>query len=248
LVEAKEDISNWAVMSKALTHVFEVAFQEGLKDFPLCRDCTAKVDAAQGEKLKQMQREKDLYKNLLESFSVSAGLEDVSSEEEVLLAKEEKELQAHLERLRMEKREIKEKIDALNTSRIRFEAAHDQFWTEIADLEVNLKKISTEHHSYKKKIEALELEYSLLKRTNVYEDAFHISHDGHFATINGFRLGKLPSQPVQWSEINAALGQSVLLLDSIAHAVNFEFSKYKLMPRGSFSRIAKKTETTAHEL
>jgi len=35
-----------------------------------------------------------------------------------------------------------------------------------------------------------------LKRTNVFDDAFHIYYDGHFGTINGFRLGRLQSQPV----------------------------------------------------
>jgi hypothetical protein len=36
----------------------------------------------------------------------------------------------------------------------------------------------------------------MLKKTNLYNDAFHIWHDGHFGTINGFRLGDLPSRQV----------------------------------------------------
>ena len=65
-----------------------------------------------------------------------------------------------------------------------------------------------------------------LKRTNVFDDAFHISYDGHFATINGFRLGRLPSQPVEWAETSAALGQVLLLLATMARHTGYKFQKY----------------------
>jgi beclin 1 len=35
-----------------------------------------------------------------------------------------------------------------------------------------------------------------LKKSNVFNDAFNIWHDGAFGTINGLRLGKLPDQNV----------------------------------------------------
>lgn len=77
-----------------------------------------------------------------------------------------------------------------------------------------------------------------LQRYNVFNDVFHIWHDGLFGTINGLRLGRLPSKPVEWVEINAALGQAVLLLAIIAERANFDFIRNKLIPRGSFSRVA----------
>lgn len=76
-----------------------------------------------------------------------------------------------------------------------------------------------------------------LQRYNVFNDVFHIWHDGMFGTINGLRLGRLPSKPVEWVEINAALGQAVLLLAIIAERANFDFLRNKLVPRGSFSRV-----------
>ena len=42
---------------------------------------------------------------------------------------------------------------------------------------------------------------------NAVNDAFYIWYAGPFATINNFRLGNLPSRPIEWTEINAALGQ-----------------------------------------
>lgn len=41
-------------------------------------------------------------------------------------------------------------------------------------------------------------------------------HDGPFGTISGFRLGRTPEVPVEWDEVNAAWGQAVLLLHTMA--------------------------------
>jgi len=59
--------------------------------------------------------------------------------------------------------------------------------------------------------------YRLLQTTNLHNnlmqmhslnDVFFIWHAGKFATINGFRLGKLTTVAVDWNEINAALGHA----------------------------------------
>ena len=52
-----------------------------------------------------------------------------------------------------------------------------------------------------------------------------------------FRLGRLPSVPVEWNEINAAWGQTALLLSCLAKKVDMEFQKYILVPYGSYSYI-----------
>lgn len=76
-----------------------------------------------------------------------------------------------------------------------------------------------------------------LKKTNVFNATFHIWHSGHFGTINNFRLGRLPSAPVDWSEINAAWGQTALLLASLARKINLTFERYRLVPYGNHSYI-----------
>lgn len=62
-----------------------------------------------------------------------------------------------------------------------------------------------------------------LQKTNAFNLAFHIWHNGHFGTINGFRLGRLPNQSVEWSEINAAWGQAAILLYSLAKKIGLIF-------------------------
>lgn len=54
-------------------------------------------------------------------------------------------------------------------------------------------------------------------------------HSGQFGTINNFRLGRLPSVPVEWNEINAAWGQTVLLLHALANKMGLRFQRYELM-------------------
>ena len=65
-------------------------------------------------------------------------------------------------------------------------------------------------------IDRAESQLERLKRTNVYNDVFHIWHRGAFGTIAGFRLGKTPTHPVDWDEMNAAWGHAVLLLHTLA--------------------------------
>jgi len=84
-----------------------------------------------------------------------------------------------------------------------------------------------------------------LKKTNVFNTTFHIWHKGHFGTINNFRLGRLPSAPVDWSEINAAWGQTTLLLIALARKSNLTFQKYRLVPYGSHSYVEVSNDVTS---
>lgn len=103
-----------------------------------------------------------------------------------------------------------------------------------------------------------------MNRVEALNDCFHIWHSCSCATINGFRLGRVAAgqvpggldneldfvMQVSWHEINAALGEIVLLLQSINFAntrsawdcfifdVEFLFS-IGLTPRGNYSKISK---------
>ena len=76
-----------------------------------------------------------------------------------------------------------------------------------------------------------------MKKLNAYTATFSIWHSGHFATINGFRLGRLPSVPVEWDEINAAYGHTAFLLVSLAKAVDLTFQRYQIVPYANYSYV-----------
>ena len=71
----------------------------------------------------------------------------------------------------------------------------------------------------------------------VLEDLFRISTDGPIGTVNALRLGRLTGVSVEWAEINAALGQVVLLLHTASHLHGLKFSSHALVPMGSFSKV-----------
>ncbi|XP_053115237.1 beclin-1 isoform X4 [Hemicordylus capensis] len=73
-------------------------------------------------------------------------------------------------------------------------------------------------------------------------DQEEVEHSGQFGTINNFRLGRLPSVPVEWNEINAAWGQTVLLLHALANKMGLTFQRYRLIPYGNHSYLESLTD------
>ena len=87
----------------------------------------------------------------------------------------------------------------------------------------------------------------------MYNDAFCIGHDGVFGTINGLRMGRVPGilvrsccqwvsgyitdvlMQVDWTEINAGWGQTLLLLYTIARKLDYTFTQYELLGSERFS-------------
>ena len=84
------------------------------------------------------------------------------------------------------------------------------------------------------------LQLQKFSEISVINDAFYIWFAGPFATINNFRLGNSPvGRQVEWMEINAALGQAVLVVSIIAARAGLRFKQYTLHPYGSFSKVSK---------
>eukprot|EP00252_Welwitschia_mirabilis_P021575 TRINITY_DN5565_c0_g1_i1.p1 TRINITY_DN5565_c0_g1~~TRINITY_DN5565_c0_g1_i1.p1 ORF type:complete len:243 (-),score=42.44 TRINITY_DN5565_c0_g1_i1:347-1075(-) len=113
----------------------------------------------------------------------------------------------------------------------------ERFWHEFNDFKFQLTNYKEERDALITKSEVTQTQLEKLKQTNVLNDAFHIWHDGEFGTINNFRLGRLPSLPVDWDEINAAWGQACLLLHQMAMQAGVKFS-YRIIPMGSYPSIA----------
>ncbi|KAJ0412017.1 hypothetical protein ATCC90586_004563 [Pythium insidiosum] len=157
-----------------------------------------------------------------------------------------------LEALEEEERRLQAELSALNVESQQLVAKRRDLWSTGADLEQLIRGTFGEgaflqhllglSRDERQSVGVFSVHASdmlrRLQRYNVCNDVFHIWHDGHFGTINGLRLGRLPTRPVEWVEINAALGQAVLLLATIAERANFDFTRNKLVPRGSFSRVA----------
>lgn len=144
-----------------------------------------------------------------------------------------KELQELADEQKLADRDLKE----LQTEKRRVAHQNQAYWTEYNQLKYQLFNLDDEILSAENQLAYYKQRIDRLSRTNVLNATFHIWHTGNFATINGFRLGRLPKEPVSWDEINAAWGQCVLLLHCLAKKINLKFKRYKLVPYGNNSFI-----------
>jgi len=114
----------------------------------------------------------------------------------------------------------------------------DQYWQFYNEFSFQLEMHVEDRDALLSRIESTCEMRELLRHTNVYNDTFHIWHNGPFGTINNFRLGRLPTIQVEWDEINAAWGQACLLLYAMAQVSKLTFSSFRIIPMGSHPRIA----------
>ncbi|KXZ41423.1 hypothetical protein GPECTOR_475g404 [Gonium pectorale] len=116
----------------------------------------------------------------------------------------------------------------------------ERAWHDANELELLLRTHTDERGALLARIDRAGQRLQLLKNTSVLYDAFKIWHDGPFGTISGFRLGRTPEVAVEWDEINAAWGQAVLLLHTMAQMCKLQFTAHRLIPMGSHPRVADK--------
>eukprot|EP01006_Ploeotia_vitrea_P028790 TRINITY_DN61417_c0_g1_i2.p1 TRINITY_DN61417_c0_g1~~TRINITY_DN61417_c0_g1_i2.p1 ORF type:complete len:417 (-),score=233.12 TRINITY_DN61417_c0_g1_i2:61-1146(-) len=236
----------WDKQVKALTTVFELASAKSELDHPVCTKCADDVSKELDKRLKQLSLDREAYNKALERLDKEEQQQQKQKDDEeaeaAKLDAEERELKRELLALQQERASLQTEMQKLDIDQSRLNNFEHQFWEDYQDFQNQLNKINNEQLLVSRQVQVASTQLERLKRTNVFDDAFHISYDGHFGTINGFRLGRLPSQPVDWPEINAALGQVCLLLQTVAKHCNFTFSEYLLIPMGSFSKMAKKTD------
>lgn len=233
-----ESNANWDLRIRALENIITATSDKIQIDHPLCTECFQNVVKDLKDTLRDTEHERDAYKenlrNLIESENQKFPEETEDGEDPA-----EKELAQKLQAIQKERLALKIEFMQLGDESKQLDEFERRFWEDYQEFQLQFEEINEERIAVEQKIKLSDQTLGRMKRTNVFDDAFHISYNGHFGTINGFRLGNLPSQPVDWPEKNAALGQVVLLLSTLAKKVNFQFSKYKLYPMGSFSKICK---------
>uniref|UniRef100_A0A224YIF2 Beclin 1 n=1 Tax=Rhipicephalus zambeziensis TaxID=60191 RepID=A0A224YIF2_9ACAR len=222
------------------TRLFELMTNQSAVDYPICEECTDNL-------LDQMERQLDLaedeckdYRKYLEQLT--NGEDEVVNLDELdaefrKLQREERELLEAVEKIEKERSDVANERKQLADRLERLRADEDRYWREYSDLNRQLMQCSDDHASVQQQLKYSENKLGMLHKTNVFNATFHIWHNGHFGTINNFRLGRLPNVPVEWSEINMAWGQTVLLLHSLAEKMEMTFLRYRLVPFGNHSYL-----------
>ncbi|KAI5288008.1 autophagy protein 6, partial [Ascosphaera aggregata] len=225
-----------------LNRLFEIISSHSDIDHPICNECTDMLITNFSKRLQATTKERDAYisflKNLNNTMPSENDAKQAQAELEAALAEEETAFQELLA-LEKEKAAVESDIAALEDEARALDEEEQQFWREKNDFTQKLIEFQDERDAIAIKYDHDMNQLERLQRTNVYSDAFSIGHDGPFATINGLRLGRLASQPVEWAEINAAWGQALLLLTTLAERSGYKFKGYRLRPMGSRSTIEK---------
>lgn len=206
---------------------------------PMCTECTDSLILMLDKKLKEAEEDRLDFERYLDELDATPETTDVDK-----LAQELSDLNAEEKSLLEELASLKLQEESLDTS-IKQQSAEDHRLKE-EQLKCNreytkfrreLMITEDETRSVDNQLAYAQAQLDRLKNTNVFDATFHIWYDGHFGTINNFRLGRLPSVPVNWSEINAAWGQTALLLASLARKMGLTFRKYNLVPYGDHSYL-----------
>lgn len=230
-----------------LHNVFNAISSKYEIDYPVCSDCATMLIDQMNVEFDQLSKEKDTYVQFLKKLTSQNGPNIQKSKDALAeldrLQKEEKQLLVELREAEQESNTLK---DGLTTAE-----------KELADLDAQEKELCVKQNEYELQLtgqlEELDRVRSLyetnndqldtLRRADVFNDTFNISSDDKFGTINGLRLGSLDETNVSWHEINAALGQVVLLLYTCVRILEFDLKDYVLVPMGSTSRIEKVERT-----
>jgi len=113
----------------------------------------------------------------------------------------------------------------------------EELYRQLRDNHRTLLDQAEQQRSLQMQLKTSQEQLYRLQRVNVLDMVFFIWMDGEYGTINGLRLGRLKHDPVEWHEINAALGQCAFLLTVIAERLGIHFTDYEIVPCASFSFI-----------
>ncbi|KAJ5140807.1 hypothetical protein N7448_004215 [Penicillium atrosanguineum] len=237
-----QEDSAYASQIEKTTRLFEIVSARSDIDHPICVECTDMLVQELQKRLTGATKERDAYITFLRNLNASVPTaEEVEAAEKSLkeALKAEEAAFAELETLEREKATLDAEIAKLEDESQQLDTDEDTFWRARNGFSLTLAEFQTERDALNMRYDHDSQQLERLQRTNVYNDAFCIGHDGYFGTINGLRLGRLANPSVEWPEINAAWGQTCLLLATIAERLGFQFQGYRLRPLGSTSRVDK---------
>ncbi|KAE8309021.1 autophagy protein Apg6-domain-containing protein [Aspergillus transmontanensis] len=236
------DDGSFADQVERTSRLFEIISSRSDIDHPICTECTEMLVDGLQKRLVDAAKERDAYisflRNLNSSVPTAEELEAAEKSLKETLEAEEAAF-AELVALEQEKAALDEEIADLEEEARQLDLEEEKFWRDRNTFSLTLADFQNERDALNMRYDHGSRQLERLQRTNVYNDAFCIGHDGYFGTINGLRLGRLTNPSVDWPEINAAWGQTALLLATIADKLGFEFQGYQLKPMGSMSKIEK---------
>lgn len=175
-----------------------------------------------------------------------ARVDDESEARLHSVTERERELMHELELLQEEETRLRSELETLSEENGLLDTEKSKLRESVVALTRTILDSDESMEAVNRKLQYCQSSLRRLKRMSLLEEAFYIQTSAEtFASINGLRVG----QPgVSWVEVNAGLGFACLLLDILVKRTNISLSQYRLLPRGSYSVIIKKSDKSVLEL
>lgn len=209
---------------------------------PLCQECADLLLDALARRQAELTRERERYAEFLGRVQSALPIQEERARLENELEKLERNKQIcreQLDTVELHVSEVEQQLITVQQEELELEEQEQQFWEQWNLQQEKLRRVRDIEILQRQKVKKYESDFERLKKTNVWNDVFRIVNRGKVASICGLQLGRVPGEPVDWAEINAAWGMAALLLHTLACRLNFTFHGYRIIPLGSFSRIEK---------
>jgi len=231
--------------------LFDLTTSELELDMPLCAECAHTILGELNKSLEESQKDMECYQKFLrqlEAEEFKRNDETLFENEIEIAKKEEKELKKELDKVLRERERLHKIMNRLKDEEEKKLKFEQKYWREYGILRLEQENFLEERRSVRQKLKYSLRRLESIRQQHVLNECFHIWYEGPFGTINGLRLGRLPSVPVEWTEINAAWGFTVHLTYELSRRLQWECPKYKLIPMGSQSRLEATNNDTDYEL
>lgn len=212
---------------------------------PLCEECAQAVLDELQQRLARAHQEREMLQAAfaeLEAGDDDADDEpalseaDFEREQEAQRAKED-ELRAEIAAAKAERVALRDEVQRLEQQRMQQDAEEEAQHAALNAAELERQAASEEGLRASQLVAHCEREIRRLERVDVLSDLFHVDIEGAVGSINGLRLGRFSAVHVEWTELNAALGQVVLLVVILARLHGVTFRAHVLVPHGSYSKV-----------
>ncbi|KAH7488174.1 hypothetical protein PRIC1_007706 [Phytophthora ramorum] len=207
---------------------------------PVCKECMDGMVTMIDGQAERARYEKRCFAGFLHNTtSSSVHSEDIEHIEDKIRFYENElnALEENLKLMESERKVIAQQQDSMNEEEKVLIYEEAELWEQVNGLQLQEAVFQGIRDAGTAQIDAMERKVASAKHLNILTDMFVIGHDGAFGTINQFRMGQSSSFAVEWNEINAAFGECALLLQTLASIVGLEFSDFKIVPLGSFSKM-----------
>uniref|UniRef100_A0A7E4W6P8 APG6 domain-containing protein n=2 Tax=Panagrellus redivivus TaxID=6233 RepID=A0A7E4W6P8_PANRE len=252
VLQSFKNVSN-ADSQKGTCNVFSMLCNPDAPiDVSLCKDCTTSSLDEMKRQLAEVDAELINYDKALQDLSLKSSATqwndvDATAAQLQRLTMEEATLLEELRTLEEQEAKIKKENRELDLTLSTGEKESDDLYRIFRNNHRMFLQCSEECQSYQLRRNLMEESLEMLKSMSTLDIAFCISIHENYGTINGLRLGRLPHEIVEWTEINAAFGQVALLMQILSERVGIIFTDYEIVPRGNNSAIRRLSGTKTVE-